>query len=341
MFANVVAARTAGVNLGFFSANTAYATVELSDGTLAAGGAPLRTLTFPNLFRYEGTPEEQLLGTRYEGGNGNLDRSAGRPVKVGADLRASVRPATEWLYTGAGVNDGDSLGQIAGYEVGGLCTNDSAAQSIWGNVPCSSPPGVVHVLAASNAEAVISGSRQAHTVSYSTPEGAFVFSTGTIQWSWGVDNYTAQDPEALRMASRAAKQVTRNVFERFVDGDHVDVIARGYDNAMYWRARSRGQWSEWASLGGSFIDGPAMVAHADGRVQAFGIGADGALYDNELTTEWRDWQSLSAPPGVQLDASPAAVAQGFGNVEVLALVRKSDHRERADRTIGNAQIGPS
>ena len=47
---------------------------------------------------------------------------------------------------------------------------------------------------------------------YQAPSGAHVFATGSIQWSWGLDDYNAP---ALRTArsSEAAQQITGNVLK--------------------------------------------------------------------------------------------------------------------------------
>ena len=52
---------------------------------------------------------------------------------------------------------------------------------------------------------------------YSLSNGATVFAAGTIQWSWGLDNFNA--PE-LRVSSLnpTAQQITRNVLARFRGG---------------------------------------------------------------------------------------------------------------------------
>ena len=47
---------------------------------------------------------------------------------------------------------------------------------------------------------------------YQTPSGSHVFASGTIQWSWGLDDYNVP---ALRTArtSEAAQQITRHILE--------------------------------------------------------------------------------------------------------------------------------
>jgi hypothetical protein len=54
----------------------------------------------------------------------------------------------------------------------------------------------------------------AHMASYSLPTGTTVFATGTIQWSWGLDDFNAPH---LRKSSLNphAQQITRNVLHHF------------------------------------------------------------------------------------------------------------------------------
>lgn len=45
---------------------------------------------------------------------------------------------------------------------------------------------------------------------YQAPSGAAVFAAGTIQWSWGLDDYNAPTLRTAR-SSRAAQGITGNV----------------------------------------------------------------------------------------------------------------------------------
>ena len=49
---------------------------------------------------------------------------------------------------------------------------------------------------------------------YVAGSGAMVFAAGTIQWSWGLDNYNAPESRPAR-ESAAAKKITRNILNRF------------------------------------------------------------------------------------------------------------------------------
>jgi hypothetical protein len=45
---------------------------------------------------------------------------------------------------------------------------------------------------------------------YQASSGAWVFAAGTMQWSWGLDDYNAPGLRASRL-SPAAQQITRNI----------------------------------------------------------------------------------------------------------------------------------
>lgn len=74
------------------------------------------------------------------------------------------------------------------------------------------PPGVREVIASSPYEQ--SEGRSRMTV-YTQPESsAVVFATGTVVWSWGLDDYNSDLMGGCRV-SAAAQQITRNVLARF------------------------------------------------------------------------------------------------------------------------------
>jgi len=77
----------------------------------------------------------------------------------------------------------------------------------------ASPPGIVAI--AHSPYAYHGKTRYADTTIYETEQGAIVFATGSIQWSWGLDDYNVPQ---LRPSyrSEAAQQMTRNILARLV-----------------------------------------------------------------------------------------------------------------------------
>jgi hypothetical protein len=132
-------------------------------------------------------PEDMLIGVYYL-----MD-----PV----DGDIIVSDAAHWAFANTGLVSGSRLPGLLGYEVDGLSGN--------------APEGL-KVLAASPAENLHDPSRivVSNMAAYVAPSGAEVFATGSIQWSWGLDDFNAPRLRTSRL-SPAAAQITRNVLERF------------------------------------------------------------------------------------------------------------------------------
>src|SRR5579885_517545 len=205
-----------GLNIGFFSSNTLYWQVRFEpgfDGTAdrtmvcykydAAADDPDYTSN-PQLATVEwrqspvNMPEAALVGNEY----------VGDPVE--SDI--VISNASHWLMNGTSLKNGDHLLGILGYEVDLM-------------VPGVSPPGT-QVLASSPVGPFGSDvdnppgfscntqSCNSNVTWYSAGHG-FVFATGSLQWSWGLDDYNAP---ALRSAfsNAAAQQITANVLAAFI-----------------------------------------------------------------------------------------------------------------------------
>ncbi len=203
---HVEAARDAGIHLGFFSANSAYwqvrfepsATSGTADRVMVchkkaardpvvgdSGNASLATDKWRS--STVNRPEEALIGVMY----------AGDPV----DGDIVVKAASHWVFAGTGLNTGDTLPGLLGYEV----------DAVQGH----GPPDV-EILAASPWTALTDPTQQgvAHMTVYTAASGATVFATGSIQWAWGLDDFNAPALRTSRL-SEAAQTITGNVLRRF------------------------------------------------------------------------------------------------------------------------------
>jgi hypothetical protein len=144
------------------------------------GGDPVtdNNLT-TNQFRYLGRPEASLIGNQY----------VTQPVMDGVTI---TNPA-HWLFAGSGAANGSFLAGLLGYEI-------NAA------VPGVTPPQT-RTLAHST-----SGKNASDMTYYVDASSAQVFGTGTMQWSWGLDDYI---PNNLRhnFISPIAQRLTANVFD--------------------------------------------------------------------------------------------------------------------------------
>src|SRR6266705_3318964 len=78
------------------------------------------------------------------------------------------------------------------------------------------------------------------------------------------------------------------------DDGRLEIFATGLDNALWhiWQVTPNGPWGAWASLGKPpgpvFITTPLVSANDDGRLEAFVIGSDRAL--------WHIWQTAPGAP---------------------------------------------
>lgn len=201
---NVEAARDKkAMHLGFFTANACYWQVRFENDYLLQ---PNRTMVcykedyqrdpyYPVLSRRKYTtvtwrdpivnlPEDKLIGVMYEY----------NPVK--GDI--IVENTNHWVYENSGLNDGDRIVGLLGYEV----------DRIFGNAPAP----VTRL--AHSPYATETGTNFADMTVYTLPNGATVFATGTIQWAWGLDDLFAGVLHP-NYVNPAVKQITRNVMNRF------------------------------------------------------------------------------------------------------------------------------
>lgn len=209
-------ARDRGVHLGIFAANVGYWQIRLEpaaggtkdrvmycakDGTLdpvydTAADADL-TVRFRNL--HPRRPEVSLVGMMMSAEN------------VETDFVPLAEARGHWVFRDTGVARGRTraISGLCGYEVDRSFAQDSTYAG-W------SPPGLT-VLARSRAAPPIGKPTVTETTIYVAPSGAIVFSAGTMQWSWGLDDWGVP---SLRPSRRHpdVDRITRNVLEAFSRG---------------------------------------------------------------------------------------------------------------------------
>jgi hypothetical protein len=213
MFDNVEKARDNGTNLTFFSANTAYWRVRFEPSStgqanrvmvsykqdwaldpVAQNDVSQATTTFrsPELNR----PENSLLGVMYTGDIGSSN------VYQGFDF--VVTNASDPYYAHTGLQNGDKLTGLVGYEWDAVVNNGLTPSGL---VVLSQstvyPTGGLPALPAGTNINI------SNAVRYTTLSGAKVFSTGSIQWLWGLDSDGVTNPRE----DTRAQQIAVNVFE--------------------------------------------------------------------------------------------------------------------------------
>lgn len=202
---HVEQARDRGVHLGFFSANTCYWQIRLEPSRFTQ--EPDRTLVAYKenaLWRDplqidQDTENDYLITTKWR--NPPVNRPEASLIGVmfveidtPVDGDFVIAETEDWITRETGLRQGSHLRGLLGYEVDG-------------HNP-SSPPGTRVVARSSLPQA-------AGTVTlYTAPSGAMVFSTGSMQWSWGLDDYNAPELHTS-VVSSAAQQMTRNILARF------------------------------------------------------------------------------------------------------------------------------
>ena len=278
---NVQAARDRGVNLAFLSSNTSYWQVRFEP---AADGTPNRTMV---CYKSQGDPifntpsnyltttayrslpvpdwESSLLGVCYQSDFLNLDLVVNDPA--------------HWIFANTGLKAGQHLLGLLGYEVDS--TNQFSPAGV--QVACASPylywqGGPTTNLAYSDA------------ASYTAPSGATVFACGSMQWTWGLDDFNVPN---LRSSCQnpAVQQVTRNILARMINQPPPSPT-------LFFRTdvSTAGNWKPSYGVEGQVLPGDAtnLPAYAT-------VAVNGAAVTNYLPSS-SDTNSLqqSAGPGRQL-----------------------------------------
>lgn len=213
---NIERARDAGVNLAFLSSNTSYWQIRLepdsngSDNRTIVGykesalssdpiltdGDPTNDYLATTTFRNPpvNLPEEMLKGSMW----------TPTDSPVSADI--VVENTSHWVFANTNLHPGDHLPGLLGYEVDRMFS--------------AYPPTTVRL-----AHSPFTGLKGALDYSdmtiYQAGSGAWVFSTGSMDWAYGLDDTGSQEspPPPGGFLSAAAQQITRNVLNRFIFGE--------------------------------------------------------------------------------------------------------------------------
>lgn len=190
-------ARDGGTNLAFFGSNIAYFQLRYEDAgrTLveykSAGLDPepqakLKT----DLFRLLNPPrpECKLMGVQYNESNWAITGAS-----FYRDFAVNHVSLSDPWFLGTGFAAGDTLGLSVGYEW------DSLTQD------CETPLARVFFQYDGG-----SPSERAHATRYVAPSGARVFSSGSMNWTWLLDDWFRTSDPSGHKADKRAQQFTRN-----------------------------------------------------------------------------------------------------------------------------------
>lgn len=196
----LVAARDKGVNLAFFGANAVYRHIRFESSSSGRANRVMVNYrsaddpigkTDPSEvtveWRLKQRPEAELVGVQY------------LCAHLDADL--VVSNAAHWIWSGAGVVDGQRLPSLVGNEADG-----------W----APSSPANLDQLARSPVPCGVKGGGEVHQVTgyHSTPAGGGVFASGTLWWVCALEARYCSVPANIAPV-RAA---TANVLRAFAAG---------------------------------------------------------------------------------------------------------------------------
>lgn len=207
MRANVIAARDNGVNIGIFASNVCYWQARFENSTV--NGAADRTLV-----GYKDLPGDPVTNAcfvtkRWRNNTCVPSEEAWIGVEYIEDpvnVSMVVADPASWVLDGTGLSSGAVLPGLVGYEADG-------------ELQANSPPGTAIVM--HSPIPVLNGDAQKYPftdmATYTTAGGTTVFATGSMQFSWGLDDYGAPGQHAS-VVNTAAQQLTRNVLARLSNG---------------------------------------------------------------------------------------------------------------------------
>lgn len=207
---NVEAARDAGVNLGFFSANQGYWQIRFESSAnsthqqnrVIAGYRQVSSGLDPMYLIH---PELSSVMFR----SANINRPEAALVGVMFDAtpinsNIVISDCSNFITVGTGLSVGSVLPNMLGYEV---------------DILDPSSPSGIFILSRSPYKRCLDTAcnqwetRYSSATFYQAASGAGVFATGSMQWNWGL---SFMGPN-FRYSNSAVQQMTRNVLNNFID----------------------------------------------------------------------------------------------------------------------------
>jgi hypothetical protein len=207
-------ARNHGLGLGFFGANACYWQIRLEPSGTGQRNRTIvgykgDTSTTKDPYALDSNPDnDNLITVRWREAPVNRPENSLIGImytKDPVDGDIVVSDASNWVYAGTGLRNGDRLTGLLGYEIDSYVNNGQASANT--QVVATSPNPF---------DSASIGNMSVYTRTcpywyFCSNKTATVFATGSMQWNWGLDNYGFRGLE-----NNAAKQITRNVLARLV-----------------------------------------------------------------------------------------------------------------------------
>ena len=127
------------------------------------------------------------------------------PSPIRSMPTSSCRNASHWVFACTGLRNGDPLRGLLGYEV----------DAIYGGGPATLER-LAHSPFLDHGDPAAPKTRYSDMTIYTAESGALVFATGSIQWSWGLDDYNVPAWRTSR-ANQAAERITKTVIDRMLE----------------------------------------------------------------------------------------------------------------------------
>ncbi len=216
MVQNLQSAMNAGVNAGFFGANTMYWQIRLQQDSLGKADRIIvcyKTDAAANDPMYSTNPT--LATVTFRSSPVNLPEAAVVGVEYVADPVTSdivISNASHWLMNGTGLKNGDHLQGLLGYEVDSSVRDVSPANTA---VLASSPIGFPEDIDDPSGFDCQSVECESNVTWYSAANYS-VFATGSMFWSWGLDDFNAPSLRPSYL-SAPAQQITKNVLSALIN----------------------------------------------------------------------------------------------------------------------------
>ena len=204
---NVQNAIAAGVNVAFFAGNESYWQVRYEPN--GAGGADRIMDGYKDFAECscDGGPDTEfnvdnsLLTSTFRDPLVNQPEDAMMGVMFGGETNNSpyvVTNAANWVFSGTGWTNGTSIPGIVGYEYDHKFADATtpANTTVLSSTPLTNTEN--------------NQPDTANSTIYTAPSGAMVFAAGTIQWSWGLDNW-----DGAGFVNAGIQEVTTNILGAF------------------------------------------------------------------------------------------------------------------------------
>ena len=217
MYDAVNAARDAGVNLGFFGADAVSWQIRFESSSTGVPNRvivcyrdvnldPITDLTLKTINWRDpvlNRPEQVLMGIQYN------DNSS--PPQNGQGFFPSyvVTNSGDWVYAGTGLTDGTAVKGLVGYEADRYDNTYPSPNAVSGTyfLLSHSPWGTGQY-------------QYSNSSVYQAPSGAWVFSTGTMNWNWALDLYG----HGYNLVDPRIQQTTANILNRFVSSSGAQTL---------------------------------------------------------------------------------------------------------------------